>query len=173
MNDKHLLLREAHSDELDDVSLLIRDANQQYEKFLPPEAWKIVVEDMVDVRKRLNESQLIVAELDGRLTGTVTLYLDASRSSMEGWPAGWAGIRLLAVHPVYRRHGIGRALMEECIHRCRNHGITSTGLHTTKMMDVACRMYERMGFVRAPEFDVYPGPGLVVMAYRLDLKPLA
>ncbi len=171
MKDEHLLLREARSDELDNVSLLIRDAYQQYKNFLPLEAWKFYVEDMMDVRRRFNESQLIVAELDGQLAGTVTLYLDAGHSSQEGWPNGWAGIRLLAVHPAYRGRGIGRALMEECIRRCRNQGIATIGLHTTEMMDVARRMYERMGFVRVPEFDFYPRPGVVVMAYRLDLKP--
>ena len=171
MNDKHLLLREARSDELDNVSLLIRAANQQYENFLPPEAWKFYLKDMMDVRSRLHKSQLIVAELDGQLAGTVTLHLDAEHSSLEGWPNGWAGIRLLAVHPTYRGRGIGRALMEECIRRCRKQGIATIGLHTTEMMDVARRMYEKMGFVRVPELDVHPGPGVVVMAYRLDLKP--
>lgn len=173
MNDKNLLLREARSDDFDNVSLLIRDAYQQYENFIPPEAWKFYVEDMINVRSRLNESKLIVAELDGQLAGTVTLYLDAEHLSQGGWPSGWAIIRLLAVHPAYRGRGIGRALMEECIRRCRNQGIATIGLHTTEMMNVARRMYERMGFVRVPEFDFYPRPGVVVMAYRLDLKPLA
>jgi GNAT superfamily N-acetyltransferase len=173
LSDKHLLLREARPDELDNVSLLIRDAYQQYENLLPLEAWKYYAEDMMDVRRRLNESQLIVAELDGQLAGTVTLYLDAEHSSQGGWPAGWASIRLLAVHPAYRGRGIGRALINECIRQCRNQGIATIGLHTTEMMDVARRMYERMGFIRVPEFDFHPRPGVVVMAYRLDLKPPA
>jgi GNAT superfamily N-acetyltransferase len=173
LNDKQLLLREARSDESDNVSLLIRDANQQYEKFLPPGAWKLIMEDVMDVRGRLNKSQLIVAELDGKIAGAVTLYLDARQSSLEGWPSGWAGFRLLAVHPAYRGRGIGLALTEECIRRCRKQSIATIGLHTTEMMDVARRMYEKMGFVRVPEFDLHPQPSVVVMAYRLDLKPPA
>lgn len=173
MNDKHLILREARPDDFDNVSRLMRDAYQQYENFFPTEAWKFYVEDMMDVRRRLNESQLIVAELDGQIAGAVTLYLDAGHSSREVWPRGWAGIRLLAVHPAYRGRGTGRALMEECIRRCRDQGIVTIGLHTTEMMDVARRMYEKMGFVRVPEYDFYPRPGMVVMAYRLDLKPQA
>jgi ribosomal protein S18 acetylase RimI-like enzyme len=152
---------------------LIGDAYQQYEKSLPQEAWKFYLEDIMDVRKRLNESQLIVAKLNGQLAGTVTLYLDAEHASQAGWPRGWASIRLLAVHPAYRGRGIGRALMEECIRRCRDQGIASIGLHTTEMMNIARRMYESMGFVRVHEFDFYPRPGMVVMAYRLDLKPPA
>jgi GNAT superfamily N-acetyltransferase len=171
LSNEQLILREARSDELDDISLLIRDAYQQYENSLPPEAWKSYVEDMMDVRGRLSESQLIVAETDGQLAGAVTLYLEAEHSIQEGWPSGWAGIRLLAVRPAYRGRGIGRALMEECIRRCRNQGIVTIGLHTTEIMEVARRMYESMGFVRVPEFDFHPTPGVVVMAYRLDLKP--
>jgi len=30
-------------------------------------------------------------------------------------------------------------------------------------------MYERMGFVRVPEYDFHPAPGITVMAYRLQL----
>lgn len=36
-------------------------------------------------------------------------------------------------------------------------------------MHVAKGMYERMGFIRIPEYDFHPAPGVVVMAYRLDL----
>jgi hypothetical protein len=38
------------------------------------------------------------------------------------------------------------------------------------MMQAALRMYERMGFVRAPELDFHPAPGVTVQGYRLDLK---
>lgn len=124
----------------------------------------------MDVRSRLAVSELIVAEEHGRLVGTVTLYLEALRSSQEGWPLDWASIRLLAVHPTYRGRGIGRALMEECVRRCREQGIATIGLHTTELMGVARRMYERMGFRRVPEFDFRPAPGVVVIAYCLDLQ---
>ena len=47
--------------------------------------------------------------------------------------------------------------------------VPTLGLHTTEKMSVARGMYERMGFVRVPEFDFHPAPQVVVMAYRLDL----
>ena len=59
--------------------------------------------------------------------------------------------------------------MDECLRRSRLRGARYLGLHTTELMAVARGMYERMGFVRAPEFDFQPGPGVNVMAYRLDL----
>ena len=75
---------------------------------LPTDAWNYYIEDFMNVRSRLDESQLIVAELNKQLAGTVTLNLNARRSEQEVWPRGWAGIRLLAVHPSYRSRGIGR-----------------------------------------------------------------
>jgi GNAT superfamily N-acetyltransferase len=172
MTDPHetsLQIRDARPEELDEVSQVIRDAYQEYRNSIPTRAWQTYIREITDVRSRLGVAELIVAELDGRLAGTVSLYLDASPAMQEGWPAGWAGIRILAVRRAYRDRGIGRKLMEECIRRCRERGIATVGLHTTEAMDVARRMYERMGFIRAPEFDFHPAPGVVVMAYRLDL----
>lgn len=168
MNSK-LVIRDARPGELNRVSLLMKEAYQQYAGHIPPEAWQSYLADIMDVRGRLGEADLLVAETDGKLAGAVTLYLKPAGSTHRGWPAGWAGIRLLAVKPRYRGRGIGRALMDECVRRCRAAGIRAIGLHTTEIMNVAQRMYERMGFVRAPEFDFRPRPGVVVMAYRFDL----
>lgn len=164
-----LIIRHAHSDELGKVSLLLRDAYRQYENFIRPDAWKQYLEDITDVRSRLDESELIVAELKHRLVGCVTLYLDGSKSFPEAWPRGWAVVRLLAVHPEYRGQCIGHALMEECTRRCCEAKVVSIGLHTTEVMDIARQMYERMGFVRFPESDFHPAPGVIVMAYSLQL----
>jgi GNAT superfamily N-acetyltransferase len=159
-------LRDTRPDELEEVSQLLVASYQQYQKSMSPERWDWYRNDMMDVRGRMMDSNLIVAEVENRIVGTVTLY---SQGSNQGWPKGWASVRLLAVHPDYRGHGIGHALMEECIRRCRRLGIKTIGLHTTDFMEVARAMYERMGFKRVPEFDFHPDPNRVVCAYRLDL----
>lgn len=169
MPENELHIRDALVEELDEVSKLLKVAYQQYKTSIPKPIWKAYLEDIMDVRSRLPVSQLIVAEVDKRLVGTVTLFLGESPDAEQVWPEGWAGIRLLAVHPAYRGKGVGRALMEECIRRCRRRGITTVGLHTTKLMEIARRMYERMGFKRVPKGDFHPRPSVVVMAYRLDL----
>jgi ribosomal protein S18 acetylase RimI-like enzyme len=168
--EKHsLIIRNARPEEIKEVSVLLGYAYKQYENLIRPEAWKHYQEDIVDVCSRLGESDLIVAELGHRLVGCVTLYLDAASAMPEVWPADSAVIRLLAVHPAYRARGIGRALMEECVRRCRQAKVATIGLHTTEVMDIARQMYERMGFVRMPEFDFHPAPTVTVMAYRLQL----
>ena len=162
-------LRDARPEEYDEVSELIRDAYLEYQNHFPPDAWEGYVRNIMDVASRLGVADLIVAEVAGRLSGAVTFYPGASHTERESWPAGWAGVRLLAVHPDARGLGIGRALMDECLRRCRQLSVPTLGLHTTELMNVARGMYERMGFVRTPDYDFKVGSGLVVMAYRLDL----
>jgi ribosomal protein S18 acetylase RimI-like enzyme len=65
---------------------------------------------------------------------------------------------------------VGAALMQECVRRVRKAGGRVLSLHTTHLMQAALRMYERMGFVRAPELDFHPAPGVTVKGYRLDLE---
>ena len=60
--------------------------------------------------------------------------------------------------------------MDECVTRARASGATSLTLHTTDFMQAAVRLYGRLGFVRAPDLDFQPAPGVVVKGYRLDLR---
>jgi len=164
-NHVEIKLRDARVDELDIIAKLLVAAYQEYKEFMPADRWDWYRNDIIDVHSRMANSELIVAEVRNNIAGAVTLY---PQGSNNGWPAGWAGIRLLAVHPDYRGRGIGRALMEECIHRCRERGTKTIGLHTTELMKVARAMYERIGFERIPEFDFHPAPDTTVFAYRLD-----
>lgn len=169
MKNADIILRDARTEELDKVAAILKAAYLQYEKFMPADAWQFYQADIMDVRGRMAESELIVAEVNGELAGSVTLYLKGRNSVAGNWPAGWASGRLLGVDPVFRGKGIGRALMDECIRRCRKLGIKTLGLHTAPIMEVAKGMYERMGFQPVPEFDHHPMTGVVIMAYKLDL----
>lgn len=59
--------------------------------------------------------------------------------------------------------------MDECIRRARARGAAYLGLHTMDVMRSAVRMYERMGFVRAPELDFSPAEGVLARGYRRGL----
>jgi ribosomal protein S18 acetylase RimI-like enzyme len=83
--------------------------------------------------------------------------------------APWPELRLLAVSPGARGLGVGRALVDECVRRARAAGAADLGLHSSKSMRAALRMYEQMGFVRAPEHDFFPPGGETVWAFRLPL----
>ena len=165
---KQPLVRDARAGELDQVAQLMLDAYQEYQAHFPPDTWERYSANIMDVRSRLEFSELIVAEQSGAVAGAVTLYPNLV-SAEQGWPAGWAGVRLLAVHPDARGQGIGRVLMDECLLRSRRRRSAAVGLHTSEIMRVARGLYERMGFVRVPEFDFRTGSNWIVMAYRLDL----
>ena len=160
-------IRDVRLEELDAVADVILAAYEQYKVAMPPEVWEAYSRDIVDVRARIANAQLIVAEQDRKILGAVTFFADGSKG--ENWPPGHTCIRLLAVSPEARGMGVGRALMEECIHRSHVLGALQVGLHTTEMMAVALAMYVRMGFTRAPEFDFNPAPGITVAAFRFAL----
>ncbi|HEX8209315.1 MAG TPA: GNAT family N-acetyltransferase [Longimicrobium sp.] len=112
----------------------------------------------------------IVAERGGEIVGSVMLYAhsaDAYGGLVKR--AGWPELRLLAVAPTARGAGLGQALVDECVRRARESGARELGLHTSESLRAAVRMYERMGFERAPEYDFRPPGAELVMAYRLPL----
>jgi ribosomal protein S18 acetylase RimI-like enzyme len=153
----------------------------QFQPHFPGHLWQAYLGEIVDVRSCLGGSELIVAELAGRLVGTVGFYPEASRSALERWPVGWASIRALAVLPDARGRGVGEALARECLRRACERGAVAVGLHTNPFMAAANRLYERIGFRRAPEFDIEigemftgrrlpPGASWQAQAFRLDLE---
>ena len=128
-------------------------------------SWAGYLAEMADAAARAAQGVLLVAVEDGRVVGTVTLYLGPG--SMQ-WRPGDAMFRLLAVDPAARGRGIGHALFQACLNRARAAGKRRMALHTTEWMATARAMYERAGFRREPEGDVRL-PGVTIIAYAADL----
>jgi GNAT superfamily N-acetyltransferase len=128
-------------------------------------SWARYLAEMADTAGRAAQGVLLVAVDDGRVVGTVTLYLAAG--SMQ-WRPDDAMFRFLAVDPAARGRGIGRALFRACLDRARAAGKRRMALHTTESMATARAMYERAGFKREPEGDVEL-PGVSIIAYAADL----
>ena len=162
----------ARTEELEEVAHVLRSAYSEYLSRLPEERHQRYLDRTADVRGRLNDSELYVAERNGRVVGTITLFPNKAGESVQGWPEGWTGVRVLGVLPEARGLGIGRALVEHAIGRSRELAAVAVGLHTTEMMEVARALYERMGFVRVPEYDFSPST-MHVYAYRYDLAPFS
>ena len=119
--------------------------------------------------QRAAEADLVVAATsDGRLLGTVTFTLPGTPWAEVSQP-GEAEFRMLAVAPEHRGQGVGSALARWCVDRAREQGCTAVALSSLTSMDTAHRMYERMGFVRAPDRDWWPNPEVQLIVYLLDL----
>ena len=119
--------------------------------------------------QRAQQAQLVVAAAPhGHLMGTVTFVLPGTPWAEVSRP-GEAEFRMLAVSPEHRGRGVGSALAGWCVGRAREQGCTAVALSTLPEMATAHRMYERMGFSRAPERDWWPNPRVQLIAYLLDL----
>lgn len=123
-----------------------------------------------DVARRAETSCVVVAvSPDGRVLGGITYVSGPEDPYSEDLRPGEAGIRMLAVDPAAQGQGIGRALTRWCLDEARATGRQRLVLHTSSMMPAAIRLYERMGFARAPELDFSPVPGVDLIAYVFDL----
>jgi GNAT superfamily N-acetyltransferase len=94
--------------------------------------------------------------------GDMTFYGSGGSATLE---KNAAGFRLLAVSPDARRGGVGKLLTQACIDKAKdNH--KQLIIHTTKAMQTAWGMYERMGFKRSEDLDFMQGE-LAVYGFRL------
>ena len=166
------VIRDARPDERAAVRELTLRAYADYATIMTPAAWAALdgaVRAALDAPHGPEER--IVAERDGRIVGSVFLFPPASDAygALASAAAGAPELRLLAVAAAARGLGVGHALVDECVRRARRAGAAELGLHTSESMRVARRMYERMGFERAPERDFRPGGAELVEGFRLRL----
>lgn len=170
-NPSSITIRDAQKDEMDAILELSLAAYEEFGTSMPAVNWKGLRGILIKTLKDPGDAEVIVAELDGQLVGSVLLFPPESNSYGD-WvdDASYPELRLLAVTPEARGRGIGKMLMEACIERSRQAGASAIGLHTGDSMAVALPMYERRGFVRVPELDFDVEGGELVKGYRLDLK---
>jgi GNAT superfamily N-acetyltransferase len=128
-------------------------------------------DELRDAARRAELATLLVAvdEASGAVLGTAT-YVPAGTPYAEVSRPGEAEFRMLAVAERARGQGVGAALVQSCIERARAAGSSAVALCSLKEMTAAHRIYERMGFVRAPDRDWEPLPGLTLVAFVLPLQ---
>ncbi len=166
-----LLIRTARENDRAAIREVTLTAYQEYASLMLTQ-WDGYRENILDTLAEVQPAEQIVAEQGGAVVGTVLLYPAATVFTAPNGASvtlTWPEVRLLAVTPVARGQGIGAALMRECLQRARRSRAAALTLHTTDMMQVAMSMYERMGFVRAPELDFQPVPSITIKGYRFDL----
>jgi ribosomal protein S18 acetylase RimI-like enzyme len=78
--------------------------------------------------------------------------------------------RMLAVAPAARRVGVGEALAALAIDRAADHGARAMVLSSLPEMTGAHRLYERLGFARAPSRDWQPVPDVRLIAFYKRLE---
>ncbi|CCG04831.1 GNAT family N-acetyltransferase [Blastococcus saxobsidens] len=124
---------------------------------------------LADVAGRAVRSELLVVhDPGGRLVGSVALVLDGDFGEITETDDE-AAFRMLAVDPAARGRGVGELLVTTCLERARAAGRRRMVLSTDPRMVAAHRLYRRLGFVRMPERDWSPVPGIDLLVYGREL----
>ncbi len=131
----------------EDLSTIVRmlaeddlgSQREQYDEALPKAYYRAFEQIEND-----SNHELIVAELDGEVVGTLHLIFIPSISFQGGLRAQVESVR---VGRVRRGQGIGRAMMKWALERAKGRGAHLVQLITThKSRKDAHRFYERLGF---------------------------
>ena len=124
---------------------------------------------VADALPRARDAVLLAATAGDRLLATATYATSGNRYAELARP-GEAEMRMLAVAAEARGRGVGRTVTVACLERARGEGCTRFVLSSGPRMTAAHRMYEGMGFVRSPERDWSPVPGVDLVTYGYDLR---
>jgi len=154
-----VVVRVATGDEIADAGAVTAQAYAADRLLAPDDEY---ADELRDAAGRARDATLLVAVLPGDerdgevVVGTVTLAAYGSPYAEVSRP-GEHELRMLAVAPEARRHGVADALMFAALREAVADGTTRVVLSTLDAMHAAHRLYERLGFVAEPARDWTPG----------------
>lgn len=104
-----------------------------------------------DYADSAHQGQLFVAERDGEVVGVIVFFPPGAAT----WEVGpdEAGLSRLVVSERAQGRGVGRALVELCTARARDAGAEAIVLWSRPFQRDAHRLYESLGYRRAPQRD--------------------
>lgn len=116
------------------------------------------VDRLRDTATRAAQAEVLVAEWDGAIVGSVTIA-EADTPFSDVARAGELEFRMLAVSSAARGKGAGSALVRSVLDAAYDRGLQAVVLSTEPEMAAARRIYDRNDFVPAPDRDWQPVPG--------------
>ena len=135
---------------------------------------------LADVAGRAVAGEVLVAVDGEEVLGSV-LYVEAGSSFAETAGPDEAEFRMLAVSPKAQRRGAGERLVRACLERARDRGAERVVISARDFVEAPLRLSafcaahklgsaNRLGFVRVPERDWTPVPGVRLVGLRYDLS---
>lgn len=148
---RSLNIRSAVGAEYERLSVLWRDVEYQHHQGLPhifrkpDEGWptRAAVEKLIAGP----DSTILVAEADNEIAGFLTLQIHRVDQTPRMRGRRFVMIENMAVDPLHRRRGIGRALLRAAEDWTAQRGIAVLQLFVWEFNDAAARFYESEGFV--------------------------
>ena len=114
---------------------------------------------------------LVAISPEGELVGGIVYFADMASYGSGGTATAeknTSGIRLLGVNSKSRGAGVGKALTNACIKLAKDSGHSQVILHTTQAMQIAWKLYTKLGFERSQDLD-FMQKELPVFGFRLRL----
>jgi len=123
-----------------------------------------------DTERRLASGQGFVAELSGKIVGTITARPPQPNSPVAIYQeANTWSISQLAVAPEFKGHGIGRALHEAALAHAASHGCKFIALDTAAPAVGLINMYRNWGYGVVGEHDWRPHTNYISILMRRAL----
>ncbi|MDY8138433.1 GNAT family N-acetyltransferase [Aquimarina sp. 2201CG5-10] len=176
MNSDHqeYIIRDAQPDEFKEVGQLMIHVYSKLKGFPSKKkqpAYYNVLANIGELTKN-PKTRLLIAVTSKEQIGGAVIYLGDMKFYGSGGSApnekNASGFRLLAVNPTTRGKGIGKQLVNHCIELAREEKQKEVVIHSTKAMEIAWGMYEKIGFKRSEDLDFMQGE-LPVYGFRLIL----
>ena len=121
-----------------------------------------------DFFETAQRSQVFVAELGGAAIGVVALSAPGAAGRAVA-QSDEAELSRLVVSAAARRLGVGRELVEHCHEVAEAAGWSAIALWSRRYHTAAHRLYESLGYERAPERDRTDESGHERLVFRLTL----
>ena len=147
--------------------LLVRAFEVQYAKKMPGHI--VSARRKADLRaqaEKRTDSTVLVADVEGRIVGTVAVYRWGARRS-EAWTEGAANLRLLAVDVDHLGRGLSAILLDEAERLAWSWGAPAICLHVRRGVTGVARLYEARGYVRERAGDLDRLPEVFLEAFLL------
>jgi len=168
-------IRNAQEEEFETLGILMVSVYSQLDGFPKPTdqpAYYAMLENIGEFAKKPGVELLVAVNEEGVLLGGVVFFNNMQQYGSGGTATSEkhaAGFRLLAVSNDARGLGVGKRLTEACIEKAKEAKMEQVIIHSTKAMQTAWGMYERMGFNRSEDLDFMQGE-LPVFGFRLFLE---
>ncbi len=166
------IIREANSNEFSEIGKLMVAVYSQLEGFPGPNDSPEYYNKLKNVGELTNDPQvqlLVAVSPKGKIGGSVVYFGDMAYYGSGGTATtikNAGGFRLLAVDHNTRGKGIGELLSLACIDIAKAEQQEQLIIHSTKAMQIAWNMYEKLGFKKSEDLDFKKGE-LKIYGFRL------
>ncbi|WP_137724319.1 GNAT family N-acetyltransferase [Prescottella subtropica] len=128
----------------------------------------VYAQHLRDTAVRAEQARVMVAEVEGEIVGSVTIA-EPGTPFADVAAKGELEFRMLAVSQSARGKGVGSALVRYVLDVAYERGDQAVVISTQPQMADARRIYDRNGFVPAPERNWEPVPGVELTALVREL----